>query len=87
MPCDDWLLRGLVIACQNHNIFIHKLYGMKSKSCKVTKGTAMWVNVVDQTRRKDGVTPAYKLTIALEMKLSSMIFKLMKIKMNGMLLA
>ena len=46
----------------------------------------MWVNVVGQTRRKDVVTPAYKLMIALEMKLSSMIFKLMKIKMNGMLL-
>ena len=45
----------------------------------------MWVNVVGQTRRKDVVTPAYKLTIALEMKLSSMIFKRMKIKMNGML--
>ena len=29
----------------------------------------MWVNVVGQTRRKDVVTPAYKLTIALEMKL------------------
>ena len=46
----------------------------------------MWVNVVGQTRRKDVVTPAYKLTIASEMKLSSMIFKWMKIKMNGMLL-
>ena len=44
----------------------------------------MWVNVVGQTRRKDVVTPAYKLTIALEMKISSVIFKWMKIKMNGM---
>ena len=35
----------------------------------------MWVNVVGQTRRKDVVTPTYKLTIALEMKLSSMIFQ------------
>ena len=44
----------------------------------------MWVNVVGHTRRKDVVTPAYKLTITLDMKLSSMIFKRMKIKMNLM---